>query len=232
MYFFISRCKKSFPILHKFIFFSFIMSSSESTSNTSTESCNCSEELSPDKNIGHCCNNSQEYKNKKSNGLTLLAQNLRRGRSLNFTNKRHRKCNRQTKEPTPSTSNTKNKSNKFLLKFNCAKKEKNWTEDPLTMKCCVCTCYRRTEEHHLGAGVVYQEEEATQTVEENDSVNKTEIGAESHVESSENNTTANALPVAAENVPNNVNNSTDVYGNLVNPNSGANVLRHPLVDLW
>lgn len=158
------------------------MNSNESTSsNSSLDNC-C---------LPHnCCNNTKVQQQelnknnnaKKSNSLTLLAQNLRRGRSLNFTNKRVRsKCSRQinggkeaavastSSSPSPSNStindscgsSTKNKSPKWVMKFNCAKKERTCTttEDNRDMKCCICTCYRRTEEHHLGAGVVFQQQE-------------------------------------------------------------------------
>lgn len=214
------------------------MSSSESTSNTSIDSCSCTEEFSPDKNSSiHCCNNSQDFKNKKSSSLTLLAQNLRRGRSLNFTNKRVRKCGRQTKEPSASTSNTstKNKSNKWVMKFNCTKKERNCPEDTQNMKCCVCTCYRRTDEHHLGAGVVFQQDDSTENgeVQLNESVAKTEVNdSEIKLESEDSvDTNTNAQPVVPENATATANNSSDVYGNLGSANCCV-ILGPPLDAAW
>lgn len=203
------------------------MSSPESSSNSSIDSCNCTEAFSPNKNETiHCCNNSQDFKGKKSNSLTLLAQNLRRGRSLNFTNKRVRKCNRQTKEPLASTSNSsKNKSNKWVMKFNCAKKERNCPEETQNMKCCVCTCYRRTDEHHLGAGVVFQQTEAAHSseVQVNEVVVvKNETATSETKEVTESSSLSHGIPAEEVAVP--TNNSSDVYGNLGSTNGGASII--------
>lgn len=201
------------------------MSSNESTSNSSLDSCNCMEETFPKSEQGaHCCNN-LDLKNKKSNSLTLL-QNIRRGRTLNFTNKRVRKCGRQGKEPSTSTSSgSKNKSNKWVMKFNCAKKDRACTEDSRNMKCCVCTCYRRTDEHHLGAGVVFQQDSEAQCSGEGLSESPVKVEPLPEVKEDEisDNSDTNAVEVPEEvNIV--ANNSADVYGNLGGANGGASII--------
>lgn len=184
------------------------MSSNESTSNSSLDSCNCTDDTP--KTSTHCCN--ADIKNKKSS-FTLIAQNLRR-KPLNL-NKRVRKCVRQTKDQTPNP--VKTKSNKWVMKFNCAKKEKHCPDDR-NMKCCVCTCYRRTDEHHLGAGVVFQSEENPEQNEVKEEKEESELEASTSSEQSDD---VNVSP----------NKSSDVYGNLGNAIGGASIILGGPVDI-
>lgn len=98
-------------------------------------------------------------KEKRKISLTSLGFNLKRGHSLHFKSKRNRTCNESTSSSStstsPNSSNTK-KSPKWGLKFNCIKKEPKVVATIEPQNCCKCTCYRRTEEHHLGAGVVFE----------------------------------------------------------------------------
>lgn len=189
--------------------------------NSSVDSCNCSDSVENKNDVPHCCNNLQELKNKKSNGLTLLAQNLRRGRSLNFTNKRVRKCGRQVKEPA-SAAGTSKKSPKWVMKFNCAKKDRAYSED--NRKCCVCTCYRRTDENQLGAGYPFPLEEALPSCEETSEEEKKE---EEKEEVQEVQKTAHVI---SEEITLATTNS-DVYGNLGGANSASIILGAPLLDI-
>lgn len=210
------------------------MSSSDSTSTLSLENCKCSEE--PAKvECEHLdsCNHTPETKSKKSSSLSSLAQNLRRGPSLNFANKRLRKSGRQSKDLATSPSSSSKKSPKWVMKFNCTKKERKCTEEAKN-KCCVCTCYKRTEEHHLGAGVVFQTNESVETNEDstksitNDSITleNNEIAAEvsqpssiQHSPSVEN--------IEEANTPS----THEVYGSIAGPNNTSIILRSPLIDI-
>ncbi|XP_065162111.1 uncharacterized protein Socs36E isoform X2 [Atheta coriaria] len=140
----------------------------------------------------NCCNGAKEGKEKKKLSLTSLGFNLRRGRSLQFKTKRTKKtthCANGTTSSTPSASESGTssttpttsgsgggmlkKSPKWPLKFSCTKRDrererereaKNVATAPDAPSCCRCMCYRRTEEHHLGAGVVFDSEDKTAKV--------------------------------------------------------------------
>ncbi|KAJ1524426.1 hypothetical protein ONE63_010924 [Megalurothrips usitatus] len=101
---------------------------------------------------------------------TPIADNGSRGRttkSLSFANnKRSRSKSLQTCKEL-SNSRSKKKRNHWVLKFNCPRlrtgcgsvssSSETYLPEPHTScDACVCTGYRRTEEHHLGAGVVFE----------------------------------------------------------------------------
>lgn len=132
-------------------------------SDTSTSSSSSSTSLSP---------TTREKKHKIR--LTSFALNLRRGLMLQFkaSSKRSQKKSQPASVASPSSSSSSaccevaapdkciKKSPKWPLKFHCTKKEsKNvaHAEAPnMCCMCCTCICYRRTEEHHLGPGVVFE----------------------------------------------------------------------------
>lgn len=102
---------------------------------------------------------SSPSKEKRKISLTSLGFNLKRGHSLHFKSKKNKVCNESTSSSSTSTSpnnNNSKKSPKWGLKFNCIKKEPKVVATTEPQNCCKCTCYRRTEEHHLGAGVVFE----------------------------------------------------------------------------
>lgn len=94
---------------------------------------------------------------------------MRRGtsRTLSFVNgKRSRAKSVRSPKETAGSSNKK-KRNNWVLKFNCARlkgggscggmgSETDIPEPNVGCESCMCTSYRRTEEHHLGAGVVFE----------------------------------------------------------------------------
>lgn len=110
---------------------------------------NSSSEISP---------NTKEKKNKIS--FQSFALNLRRGRSLHFRYKRAKKNEDNTArgetDTSPGTSRASKKGPLWNLKFNNGKRGLKVASNE-AQNCCKCTCYRRTEEHHLGAGVVFDE---------------------------------------------------------------------------
>lgn len=79
--------------------------------------------------------------------------------------KRTQKFVRSSKDM--SNTNGKKKRNHWVLRFNCARlksgsnssvggSENDIAEPNIGCDTCVCTGYRRTEDHHLGAGVVFE----------------------------------------------------------------------------
>lgn len=77
------------------------------------------------------------------------------------------KRHKRTKNKEPSTSSGKKKRSHWVLRFNCARlksgsnssggsSEPDIAEPNIGLESCVCTGYRRTEDHHLGAGVVFE----------------------------------------------------------------------------
>uniref|UniRef100_A0A1B6D9R8 Suppressor of cytokine signaling 5 n=1 Tax=Clastoptera arizonana TaxID=38151 RepID=A0A1B6D9R8_9HEMI len=85
--------------------------------------------------------------------------------SKSLRQKRVQKLIRPTKEM--ANSSEKKKRNHWVLRFNCARlknnsnssvggSENDVAESNAGCDSCVCTGYRRTEDHHLGAGVVFE----------------------------------------------------------------------------
>lgn len=74
---------------------------------------------------------------------------------------------KESVSPKPNSgSGSKKKLNHWVLRFNCARlksgsgsnaggSENDLAEPNVNCESCVCTGYRRTEDHHLGAGVVF-----------------------------------------------------------------------------
>lgn len=110
----------------------------------------------------------------KKNRLSFqsLGLHLKRGRSLHFRPKRSKKQSESSSaNSSPSSKKTPIWSG---LKFNCARKEPKVVQE--TQNSCKCTCYKRTEEHHLGAGVVFNEAVAGA---EPETLENSDFGAES-----------------------------------------------------
>lgn len=102
---------------------------------------------------------SSPSKEKKKISLTSLGFNLKRGHSLHFKTKRNKvssESSSSSSSTSPSNTSSSKKSPKWGLGFNCIKKEPKVVASVESQNCCKCTCYRRTEEHHLGAGVVFE----------------------------------------------------------------------------
>ncbi|GLV32059.1 Suppressor of cytokine signaling at 36E [Carabus blaptoides fortunei] len=207
------------------------MSNSDASCVSSPDNCKCSDTSITEPDSSESCHGASNHKNKKTNSLTSLAQNFRRGRSLNFTNKRTtRKSGRQSKDTITSPGTSSKKSGKWVMKFNCTKKERKCTEDTRNMKCCVCTCYRRTDEHHLGAGVVFQHEEPVETSEEDDDKSCNTVASKELPETSSASTdNAFAPPLEAAEEPNS--SSAEIYGNLSGAGNASIILGTQFFDI-
>lgn len=134
----------------------------DASNSLTNETCTCettdSHKEKETKPINESSSSTATIKERKPKiSLTSFGFNLRRGRSLNFSNKRSKK-NSQAPVGTNVSALSNKKSSKWVMKLNCSKKDsKNEGQS-----CCQCTCYRRTGEHHLGAGVVFSNDEVQQ----------------------------------------------------------------------
>nr|CAD7264015.1 unnamed protein product [Timema shepardi] len=93
---------------------------------------------------------------------------LRRGkRTLSFVSGKRSRAKSLRSPKDLSSSASKKKRNHWVLKFNCARLKGGNScggggagidipEPNVGCNTCVCTGYRRTEDHHLGAGVVFE----------------------------------------------------------------------------
>ncbi|KAK3933350.1 Suppressor of cytokine signaling 5 [Frankliniella fusca] len=109
----------------------------------------------------------QETQSAPGTPIADNGQHRRTSKSVSFVNsKRSRSKSLQTCKEL-SEGRSKKKRNHWVLKFNCSRlrtgcssvssSSETYLPEPHTScDACVCTGYRRTEEHHLGAGVVFE----------------------------------------------------------------------------
>lgn len=87
--------------------------------------------------------------------------------SQNLLEPKKSKRQKRAKNKEPSANNGKKKRSHWVLRFNCARlksgshsssgsSELDIAEPNIGLESCVCTGYKRTEDHHLGAGVVFE----------------------------------------------------------------------------
>ena len=101
---------------------------------------------------------------------------IRRGttRTLSFVSGKRSRAKTMRSPKEMAGPGNKKKRNNWVLKFNCARlkggsscggvgTDTDIPEPNVSCESCMCTSYRRTEEHHLGAGVIF---EATQRQQE------------------------------------------------------------------
>lgn len=94
---------------------------------------------------------------------------IRRGtcRTLSFVSGKRSRAKTLRSPKETGSSGSKKKRNNWVLKFNCARlkgggscggvgTETDIPEPNMGCESCMCTSYRRTEDHHLGAGVVFE----------------------------------------------------------------------------
>lgn len=129
---------------------------------SNNDKCTCDKSENAQESDSSNSDTSPSTKDKKNKiSLQSISLHLRRGRSLHFRPKRSKKCGESTSCSTstsPNSSINLKKAPMWGLRFNCSKKEPKIVSSVDNQNCCKCTCYRRTEEHHLGAGVVFTNE--------------------------------------------------------------------------
>ncbi|XP_075214749.1 uncharacterized protein LOC142320624 [Lycorma delicatula] len=114
-----------------------------------------------------------------------------KGNKSNSGHKRSHKALRSVKEMSGNNGGKK-KRNHWVLRFNCARlksgsgssgtgSETDIPEANISCDSCVCTGYRRTEDHHLGAGVVFEASTSAQTSRQNDSVLNSDSGSDEDI---------------------------------------------------
>ncbi|XP_057320000.1 suppressor of cytokine signaling 4 [Microplitis mediator] len=104
-----------------------------------------------------CCSSSGSSSSEDSSADPSLR---RTSKTLSFVK---RKCKQRNKDQNQvcnhTTLSSKKKRSNWVLKFNCAKskgsKNTDMPDQPNNSAECVCTGYRSTEEHPMGAGVVF-----------------------------------------------------------------------------
>lgn len=115
-------------------------------------------------------------------------KNNSKGSKSSSGHKRSHKAVRSLKEMSGNSSGKK-KRNHWVLRFNCARiksgsgssgtgSETDIPEANISCDSCVCTGYRRTEDHHLGAGVLFEASTSTQTTRQNESMLNSDSGSE------------------------------------------------------
>lgn len=131
--------------------------------DSNQEKCNCEKNEYVPESDESTSDSPSPSKEKRKISLTSLGFNLKRGHSLHFKSKRNKISNESSSNSIGATSNgstNTKKSPKWGLRFNCIKKEPKVVAAAEPQNCCKCTCYRRTEEHHLGAGIVFDSSDA------------------------------------------------------------------------
>lgn len=88
-------------------------------------------------------------------------------KTLSFGKQKIKQRNKDPNAVCNHVLSTKKKRSNWVLKFNCAKskgsKNIDIPDQPNNSTECVCTGYRRTEEHPMGAGVVFNNRSAPQS---------------------------------------------------------------------
>lgn len=120
---------------------------------------NCSEKCKEEHAMHPSCKRSEEQN----------VGSIRRGtsRTLSFVSGKRSRAKSLRSPKEIAGSGNKKKRNNWVLKFNCARlkggsscggvgTETDIPEPNVGCESCMCTSYRRTEEHHLGAGVVFE----------------------------------------------------------------------------
>lgn len=115
-----------------------------------------------------CCSSSGSSNSSSSSEDSPINPPLRRtSKTLSFGKQ---KIKQRSKDQSPVCNHvlsSKKKRSNWVLKFNCAKskgsKNTDIPEQPNNSSECVCTGYRRTEEHPMGAGVVFNNRSAPQS---------------------------------------------------------------------
>ena len=109
---------------------------------------------------GACCSSSGSSNSSSSSEDSPANPTLRRTtKTLSFVKHKGKQRNKEQNPVCNHVVSSKKKRSNWVLKFNCAKskssKNNDIPEQPNNSTECVCTGYRRTEEHPMGAGIVF-----------------------------------------------------------------------------
>ncbi|XP_015603702.1 uncharacterized protein LOC107271796 [Cephus cinctus] len=115
-----------------------------------------------------CCSSSGSSNSSSSSEDSPVNPVLRRSsKTLSFGKRRSKQRNKDPGPPCNHALTSKKKRSNWVLKFNCAKSKGSKNTDipgqGNNSSECVCTGYRRTEEHPMGASIVFNSRSAPQS---------------------------------------------------------------------
>ncbi|XP_034935875.1 uncharacterized protein [Chelonus insularis] len=106
-----------------------------------------------------CCSNSGSNSSSSSEDSSLDPALRRTSKTLSFGKRKSKQRNKDQSPVCNHVLSSKKKRSNWVLKFNCAKskgsKNTDMPDQANSSTECVCTGYRSTEEHPMGAGVVF-----------------------------------------------------------------------------
>ncbi|KAF3424841.1 hypothetical protein E2986_05899 [Frieseomelitta varia] len=116
-----------------------------------------------------CCSSSGSSNTSSSSEDSPVNPPLRRSsKTLSFGKRKGKQRNKDQSPVCTHVLSSKKKRSSWVLKFNCAKNKSSKSTDIIPSQGnnsldCVCTGYRRTEEHPMGAGVIFNSRSAPQS---------------------------------------------------------------------
>ncbi|XP_032682012.1 uncharacterized protein LOC116849199 isoform X2 [Odontomachus brunneus] len=116
-----------------------------------------------------CCSSSGGSNSSSSSEDSPVNPPLRRSsKTLSFGRRKNKPRNKDQSPVCNHVLTSKKKRSNWVLKFNCAKSKSSKNTDIIpgqgnSNSDCVCTGYRRTEEHPMGAGIVFNSRSAPQS---------------------------------------------------------------------
>ncbi|XP_011642867.1 uncharacterized protein LOC105430837 isoform X2 [Pogonomyrmex barbatus] len=116
-----------------------------------------------------CCSSSGGSNSSSSSEDSPVNPPLRRSsKTLSFGKRKNKQRNKDQNPICNHVLSSKKKRSNWVLKFNCAKSKNSKNTDIIPGQGngnsdCICTGYRRTEEHPMGAGIVFNSRSAPQS---------------------------------------------------------------------
>ncbi|KYQ55227.1 Suppressor of cytokine signaling 5 [Trachymyrmex zeteki] len=116
-----------------------------------------------------CCSSSGGSNSSSSSEDSPVNPPLRRSsKTLSFGKRKNKQRNKDQSPICNHVLSSKKKRSNWVLKFNCAKSKSSKNTDIIPGQGngnsdCICTGYRRTEEHPMGAGIVFNSRSAPQS---------------------------------------------------------------------
>ncbi|KAK0096631.1 hypothetical protein PV326_004900 [Microctonus aethiopoides] len=114
-----------------------------------------------------CCSGSGSNSSSSSEDSPVNPALRRTSKTLSFGKRKNKQRNKDQSPVCNHALSSKKKRSNWVLKFNCAKskgsKNTDMPDQPNNSSECVCTGFRSTEEHPMGAGVVFNNRSATQS---------------------------------------------------------------------
>ncbi|CAK9831224.1 Suppressor of cytokine signaling 5 [Anthophora retusa] len=116
-----------------------------------------------------CCSSSGDSNTSSRSEDSPINPPLRRSsKTLSFVKRKGKQRNKDQSQACTHVLSSKKKRSSWVLKFNCAKNKSSKSSDIIpgqgnSSSDCVCIGHRRTEEHPMGAGVIFNSRSAPQS---------------------------------------------------------------------